>query len=107
MVLNSLLQEQPDGSFTWSTDQVEVRVYYERLPSFSEDLAVGLGWTGYAWPANSNPWIDNFLFHIAGLENKVEAILKVEEFLRERLPGVLPEEPPSALSRVSGEGDLF
>jgi hypothetical protein len=104
MVLNSLLQEQPDGSFHWSTDKIEVRVYHESLESGE---GADLGWSGYVWPAKSNPWLNNYLFHTAGRATKEEATLAVEEFLRERRPEELPEEPPSALLRLSGEEDLF
>ena len=59
------------------------------------------------WPAGcKNPFKDSYLFHTAGRRSKEEAAFAAEEFLRKEFPKELPEDPPSALTRLSGE-DLF
>lgn len=95
MVLNSLLREQPDGSFYWSTDRIEVRLYHEVVTALSDGYDLDLGWSGYVWPAGANPWIDNYLYHTAGRGSLAEAIFAVEEVLKRLMPGALKE--PSGL----------
>ncbi len=107
MVLNSLLERQPDGSFSWATENLEVRVYNERASSPEGTFDFSLGWSSFVWPAKQrSPWTSNYLFHTAGRGSKEEAALAAEEFLRKEFPQELPEDPPSALTRLSGE-DLF
>ena len=104
--LISLLLEQEDGSFHWATSQIEVRVYHD-VTNLSDGYNLDLGWSGYVWPANSNPWVDNYLYYTAGCGSMEEAVLAVEGALKRIVPESLEGGPLPAFSRISGEGDPF
>jgi hypothetical protein len=104
MVLNSLLQERTPGCFSWRAGSLEVCMCYESFSPIEDSIS--LGWRGYVWPSNINPWTDDYWFHTSG-RSKGEVILALEGFLLERFPGVLPNPPPTTLERVVSEENPF
>jgi hypothetical protein len=106
MVLNSLLQEKLPGCFSWRAGFLEVCVYYESFSPIEGGAPISLGWRGYVWPANINPWAGHYLFQTYG-RSKGEVTVALEGFLLERFPGVLPNPPPTTLERVFSEEDPF